>query len=436
MLVRTLRILNKNTSSNISLLGRSSRRLIHTGGVTNQAKNSDKPTASRKKDDETKSPSTLAKKIKNLDGTAAALNRLLTTAQVKKCEFSIKSTPVAINKSSDATKPGESKPKHDFSSPEIHAEHNGYKKYINQRRYETLSKVDRDSLNKVLFTYTGYYALHKKYISVDQFLSMPIEARYHLTPIFYNAEEERWEAQRVRGMADCIFRNNHFNLDLYISLTDDKRQVLIKLLTCSRTGLTLIKEGYFSINEFLTLNGKQQKTLLSILEDYESKTAWSWMHSYYKKLCDDISEAMFMFRKTNKDAQRLNNRTTLFSKVNSELNDIELKLFNHADKIRKLCIPALTELSKPLATNAENIVTYIDWMIDHKKGISNTPDLVSIWKMIQNTINNFENNVENLPLPHQGSEIINMVRNAVEECFYKEKEMADVFSSSSYQITL
>lgn len=173
-------------------------------------------------------------------------------------------------------------------------------KYIKKELYDSLSALDKDSLNKILFTFTGYYALNEKYISVDEFLSIPLEARKYLSYFFYNAEETYWEAQNCREMIDRIFKGKYFNIKEFASLPDDRRKNLIRFLCLNRNlGISSIEEGCLTMNEFLTLNLKQQDELLNTFNNYLDRMGNSYTYSAYKDLLDKITVQMTVFKSGN-----------------------------------------------------------------------------------------------------------------------------------------
>lgn len=51
------------------------------------------------------------------------------------------------------------------------------KRYIDPSKYQSLCQEDKWSLDEILFSYTGCYALHQNYISVDDFLAIPLDGR-------------------------------------------------------------------------------------------------------------------------------------------------------------------------------------------------------------------------------------------------------------------
>lgn len=177
--------------------------------------------------------------------------------------------------------------------------------YIKKEQYNALSESDRYSLNRILFTYTGCYALDEKYITVDEFLLIPYEAREYLSDFFYNAEEERWEALYCREKIDRMFRNNHFNIKMFISLSNDKRKILMEFLDLDRIlGMVAVERGYFTINEFLSLNIEQQESLLNTFREHLRRTCGSYYYGIHNELFDNINKKVAEFKKIN-DEEKL-----------------------------------------------------------------------------------------------------------------------------------
>lgn len=120
-----------------------------------------------------------------------------------------------------------------------------------------------------MFTYTGFYALNKKYITVDDFLSIPFKSRELLSDCFYNAEELYWEAQYCRDKIDQIFKNKHFDIKFFSSLSDEKRDVLLQFLNIAdQIGMSFIEQGHFTMNDFLSLKTDQQSEVLDLFVKY------------------------------------------------------------------------------------------------------------------------------------------------------------------------
>ena len=150
-------------------------------------------------------------------------------------------------------------------------------------------------MNEILFTYTGYYALDEKYITVEEFLSIPADYRTNLSRFFYDAEETHHEAQIVRKTIDRMFKNKHFNADLFIGLSNDQCKMLVKLLALpDQIGMNAIEKGCFTAHEFLTFNGQQQDSLFRIFGDYSC-------YEFQPKYIGQIKEQMFEFRNLNND---------------------------------------------------------------------------------------------------------------------------------------
>lgn len=88
---------------------------------------------------------------------------------------------------------------------EIHRDYMNFEQYITKGKFDSLSEIDKKTLKNILFTYTGFYALRKKYITVDEFLSIPVDARKHLSRFFCDADEIYWGAQMCRDQIDQMF---------------------------------------------------------------------------------------------------------------------------------------------------------------------------------------------------------------------------------------
>jgi hypothetical protein len=131
----------------------------------------------------------------------------------------------------------------------------------------SLPEPDRETLDSILFTYTGYYALHQRYISVDKFLAIPIEGRKHLSSFFYNAEEICTEAQMAKNIINRMFVKKHFDIDEYASLSDVDQKVLVNLLDVNNgIGMTAIENSCFSVHEFIGFNKSDQTAILTRLK--------------------------------------------------------------------------------------------------------------------------------------------------------------------------
>lgn len=78
-------------------------------------------------------------------------------------------------------------------------------KYITKSAFNSLHREDKESLREVLFTDSGIYAIEKGYLSVDQFLSLPIESRDYLARFFYDVSPLYKENELVKQIVDSIF---------------------------------------------------------------------------------------------------------------------------------------------------------------------------------------------------------------------------------------
>ena len=157
------------------------------------------------------------------------------------------------------------------SLSEIYREFVGSEKYIKQpEKYDSLSETDKAMLNQILFTDTGYYALSQNYITVDQFLSLPLGARKLLQTFFYNPNEEYLKSLEFRKI-DCIFKNNFLDLDQFSSFSNEKREILISFLNLpDLLGMKAINQCLFTIYHFLAFTEEQEIELIGIFRSHHS----------------------------------------------------------------------------------------------------------------------------------------------------------------------
>ncbi|MFA5960499.1 MAG: hypothetical protein WC785_08270 [Tatlockia sp.] len=154
--------------------------------------------------------------------------------------------------------------------------------YISKEKYNSLSDGDKSTLDRILFTYTGFYALKEKYISVDEFLLIPKEGREHMSCLFYNSEERYWQAQKSREKIDRMFKQYHFKLEDYIALPDNKRKTFIRFLDLPQeSGMSAIEKGCFTVKDFVGLTLNQQESLLTLFNEHSR----SGYRDYFKTQC-------------------------------------------------------------------------------------------------------------------------------------------------------
>ena len=157
--------------------------------------------------------------------------------------------------------------------PHFNAEKIKYQ-FISSEKYNSLTDTDKKTLDTILFTNLGYYALSKNYINVNQFLGLSLDARIQLKKLFYPASEMTDQASKCRKKIDTIFNNRFLDLNQFEKLLKRERKMLLQFLNLpNQIGLKFLKcTPCYTLNNYLLFTEDQQENIFrTIQENYNNK---------------------------------------------------------------------------------------------------------------------------------------------------------------------
>ncbi len=142
--------------------------------------------------------------------------------------------------------------------------------FITKPAFGSLFREDKKSLKEILFTNAGMHALANEYITVDEFLSLPLKSRYYFARLFYEVSPIDRENEVIKEIIDRVFTSSYLEMSAFAKLSYKHQEVLIDLLTIpSGAGIEMLNAGVFNLQDFFSFAACEQQAIISLAEDYQ-----------------------------------------------------------------------------------------------------------------------------------------------------------------------
>ena len=105
--------------------------------------------------------------------------------------------------------------------------------YITPEAFNKLSPELQKSITSILFSITGLYAMHRNFISIEQFCALSPRAQAALGVLLYDAQDEYWELRDVQKTIEQRFANG-FDFESFSALADQSDKDAIEYLLHSQ----------------------------------------------------------------------------------------------------------------------------------------------------------------------------------------------------------